>query len=148
MSFGWSAGDIYNACILIKNISDAFRRIPEAKREFRDSMHFLDALEANLDLIHTYVDKSSSNRSGLSAEAIDRLLGVVQTELQNFITFLHSKQALREYVETARTRKKIQSMLQAVRWGIRDLNKKVQEMKQALTQVLAVLGLYLTYELK
>lgn len=148
MSFGWSAGDVWNALQLVKNVYDAFHHIPDAKKSFKESMQFLVAFEANLHLIYTYKTKSSSNRSGPSAEAIEGILQVVQVEFEKFKSFLQSKQALHEHVQTETMRKKIQSMLQAVHWGIRDLNKKVHELRQALTQVLSVLGLYLTYEFK
>ncbi|KAL9110449.1 MAG: hypothetical protein Q9227_004993 [Pyrenula ochraceoflavens] len=105
-------------------------RTPDAKRDFKESMNFLVAFEANLRLIHDYRTKN-----------------VVQAEYERFRSFLQSKQALRELFETDTTIKKMQSMKQAFNWNIRDLNKKVHELRQALTQILSVLGLYLQYEL-
>lgn len=148
MSFGWSAGDVVNAMLLVKKVYGAFSHIPEAKKEFNENMQFLLAFELNLNLIHTYLTKSSPNRSGSSVEAIKHILEAVKVEFKKFKTFLESKRALREHIETKSMRTKTQRMAQALHWGIGDLNEKVQELRQGLTQVLSVLGLYLTYELK
>ena len=146
-SFGWSAGDVLLAIKVIKHIHDAFYSAQNAKTQYRDALQFLQALEANLHLVHSYLQKSLPQRDDESAVAIERSLGLVRREWERFYDFLKRKYDLSDDAVEMR-RGKFKRVFHTMDWGLRELGEKVGEMRRALTEALNVLGLYLAYEMK
>jgi hypothetical protein len=53
MSFGFSAGDIATAIVLIANIAQALSSASGASAEYREAVAFLKKLQRTLELLHT-----------------------------------------------------------------------------------------------
>lgn len=137
--FQLSFSDIAAAISVVKQVLEGFSETKGARKKFAESYNFLKAFKVNLELISDYLKASSQG----SCDAVNDQLEVVRTVYEKFANYLERKYGLR-----ATASSKLRTALHTVQWALNELHDEVQKMRQALSETLLTLQMWLQFELR
>lgn len=135
--FGWSAGDIATACLVLIHVIKAFDDVKGANKQYRESHAFL----CGLYLVVNYVS-DDTKASSLSDEARAQVQSI-----SNAYTDFHAY--ILKYTRIDNPDKsRLKSILPTIRWSMHELNDKVQKLKTNSLNAIAIMETLIVMDLR
>lgn len=131
--FGWSVGDILATVEFISKVFQALKEGSGARKQYVTACTFLDVLQCTLARIAQYV--SSRDPSSSPNVEVHMLLNLVRTEIEPFRVYIEET-----YPALSGSHGWMKQKISIIWWTRDQMNSRVLQLKQAITDALVALN--------